>query len=221
MSTFVAILGLAFLILIHEAGHFYSARAVGMTPRKFYLGFPPPLVRARRNGTEYGIGMIPLGGYVKIPGMHRPAVRDLDLRMQAALKAAPELVGPLEAVKRPLARNDWDEARVALDELDSALREADQRGDILGDVRDALSPDAYWRQRAWKKVLVIFAGPGTNLLFAVLVFTVLFMVGGGKATATINEVVPNTPAARMGLQSGDRVLSIGGEPVKEGKDIPR
>ena len=45
MSIVVAILGLAFLILIHEAGHFFVARAVGMRPRKFYLGFPPALVK--------------------------------------------------------------------------------------------------------------------------------------------------------------------------------
>ena len=82
MSVFVAILGLAFLILIHEAGHFYSALAVGMRPRKFYIGFPPALVRVRRRGIEYGIGTIPLGGYVKIPGMHRPAARDLEFRLQ-------------------------------------------------------------------------------------------------------------------------------------------
>ena len=42
-----------------------------MNPRKFYLGFPPALVKRTRNGIEYGIGSIPLGGYVKIPGMHR------------------------------------------------------------------------------------------------------------------------------------------------------
>ena len=82
MSIFVAIIGLAFLILIHEAGHFFTALAVGMRPRKFYIGFPPPLVRVRRRGIEYGIGTIPLGGYVKIPGMHRPAARDLDYRLQ-------------------------------------------------------------------------------------------------------------------------------------------
>ena len=52
MNIFVAIIGLAFLILIHEAGHFFVARAVGMKPRKFYLGFPPPLVRVVRNGID-------------------------------------------------------------------------------------------------------------------------------------------------------------------------
>jgi len=53
-----AILGIAFLILLHEAGHFYVARAVGMSPRRFYLGFPPAIVRVRRKGIEYGIGAI-------------------------------------------------------------------------------------------------------------------------------------------------------------------
>src|SRR5215212_608421 len=126
MSFFVAIIGLAFLILIHEAGHFFSALAVGMRPRKFYIGFPPPLVRARRRGIEYGIGTIPLGGYVKIPGMHRPAARDLDYRLQHAVAAAPALVQPVEAVKRPLASGDYEEASVALDDLELALRSANQ-----------------------------------------------------------------------------------------------
>jgi regulator of sigma E protease len=62
MNVFVAIVGLASLILIHEAGHFFAAISVGMRPRRFYLGFPPAVARTTRNGIEYGIGMIPLGG---------------------------------------------------------------------------------------------------------------------------------------------------------------
>src|SRR4051794_41953200 len=72
MSFLAAIVGLALLILIHEAGHFFAARAVGMKPRKFYIGFGQPLVKKVHNGVEYGIGAFPLGGYVKIPGMSRP-----------------------------------------------------------------------------------------------------------------------------------------------------
>ncbi len=221
MSVFVAIIGLAFLILIHEAGHFFTALAVGMRPRKFYIGFPPPLVRFRRRGIEYGIGAIPLGGYVKIPGMHRPAARDLDYHLQRAMTQSPELVKPLEAVKRPLARGEYDEARAALGQLEVALREAGQPTDVLADVRDGLSPDAYWRQRAWKKVLVIFAGPGTNALFAILIFAVLFMVGGGKATTTVAEVLAKSPAAQMGVRSGDRILAVSGQRVANPSDIPR
>jgi regulator of sigma E protease len=221
MSTFVAILGLAFLILIHEAGHFYTALAVKMRPRKFYIGFPPPLVRARRRGIEYGIGTIPLGGYVKIPGMHRPAARDLDFRLQAAVRRAPGLVPRIEAVKRPLVAADYDGARYALADLDAALREAGEPTEPLTDVRDALSDDAYWRQPAWKKILVIFAGPGTNALFAVAIFAILFMTGGGKATSTIDQVVPKTPAAHMNLRAGDRIVAINGQPVKKASEIPR
>ena len=77
MGVIAAIFGLALLVMIHEAGHFFAARAVGMTPRKFYLGFGPPIAKTTRGGVEYGIGSIPLGGYVKIPGMNRPSPGDL------------------------------------------------------------------------------------------------------------------------------------------------
>ena len=109
MNVFVAIIGLAFLILIHEAGHFFAALSVGMRPRRFYLGFPPAIVKKTRNGIEYGIGMIPLGGYVKIPGMHRPAPADVDMHFGRALQQRPELAGPLQRLKRALAAGD-DEA---------------------------------------------------------------------------------------------------------------
>jgi regulator of sigma E protease len=221
MSTLVAILGLAFLILIHEAGHFYSALAVGMRPRKFYIGFPPPLVRARRRGIEYGIGAIPLGGYVKIPGMHRPAARDLDYRLQHLMRQSPGLVAPVEAVKRQLAAGDYDAAQAALVELEAALREAGQPTSVVSEVRDALAPDAYWRQAPWKRVLVIFAGPGTNMLFAIIIFAVLFMTGGGKATTTVDQVLAKSPAAHMGLRSGDKVLAIDGTPLDRPGDIPK
>jgi len=221
MSTLVAILGLAFLILIHEAGHFYTALAVGMRPRKFYIGFPPPLVRKRRNGIEYGIGTIPLGGYVKIPGMHRPAARDLDYRLQNAMRTTPALVQPVEAVKRALDAGDYDAATASLGELDAALRAAGQPTAPLSDVRDALAKDAYWKQAPWKRILVIFAGPGTNALFAVIIFTVLFMTGGGKATTTVDQVLPGTPAAHMGLHAGDKIIAVDGRSVQSPTDIPK
>src|SRR5579872_6897160 len=93
VSFGVAILALAALVLVHEAGHFVVARAVGMRPRKFYLGFGPPLVKTTRGGVEYGIAAVPLGGYVKIPGMHRPAPGDLRKSLPPAeqTKFDPEL----------------------------------------------------------------------------------------------------------------------------------
>ena len=64
-----------------------------MRPRKFYIGFPPALVKVTRGGIEYGIGAIPLGGYVKIPGMHRPAPGDVDAHFGAAMTRAPSSSG--------------------------------------------------------------------------------------------------------------------------------
>ncbi len=121
MNVTVAIVGLALLILVHEAGHFFVARAVGMRPRRFYLGFPPALVRVRRAGIEYGIGAIPLGGYVKIPGMHRPAAGDVDVHFARALGDAPGLTGPVERLKRALAGGDFTAAAVEADQLERLL----------------------------------------------------------------------------------------------------
>lgn len=228
MSILVSLVGLGLLILIHEAGHFFVARAVGMNPRKFYVGFPPALVKTRRNGIEYGIGAIPLGGYVKIPGMHRPAAGDLAVHFGRAVDEDPSLRRPLEELRRELDENHYDRARDAVGRLGEAIRSASltplalkaaERG--ITDVDDALGPDAYWRAKIWKRVAVIFAGPGANLVLAVVLFALLFMVGGGKATATVDEVAPNTPAAAMGLQPGDRILAIGGKAVDAGRIAAR
>lgn len=70
MSWLLAFAGFAALVILHEAGHFTAAKAVGMKVEKFYLFFPPKLVSKTRGETEYGIGLIPLGGFVKISGMN-------------------------------------------------------------------------------------------------------------------------------------------------------
>ena len=70
MSWVLAFLGFAALIILHEAGHFAAAKAVGMRVERFALFFPPLLARVRRGETEYAIGAVPLGGYVKITGMN-------------------------------------------------------------------------------------------------------------------------------------------------------
>jgi regulator of sigma E protease len=215
MSVVIAILGLAFLILVHEAGHFFSARAVGMRPRRFYIGFPPALAKVTRNGIEYGIGAIPLGGYVKIPGMHRPAGSDVEVHFSRPLREAPQLIGPLERLKRRLATDDLAGARAELPELRAAVEHASLSPDAkraadrgVQEIDEGLADDAYWRQRTWKRVAVILAGPATNLVFAVALFAALFYVGGGKATATVAQVLPHRPAAAVGLRPGDQVITV-------------
>ncbi len=227
MSVLVAILGLALLILIHEAGHFFTARAVGMRPRKFYLGFPPALLKTTRRGIEYGIGVVPLGGYVKIPGMHRPAPSDLDVHFGPALYEEPRLLPDVERVKRLVAQEQLDQAGVELGTLERALRtatlsakarKAADRG--LNELADGLGTDAYWRQRTWKRLAVIAAGPGTNLVFAIVLLAAVYMLGiPSDASRRVGDVIPGTPAVSAGLHAGDRIVGVNRVPAYTFTDV--
>jgi len=70
VSWFLAFVGFALLIMFHEAGHFAAAKAVGMRAERFALFFPPFIWRKQVGETEYALGTIPFGGYVKITGMN-------------------------------------------------------------------------------------------------------------------------------------------------------
>jgi regulator of sigma E protease len=223
MTIVIAIVGLGLLVFVHELGHFLASLALRMRPRKFYIGFPPAVVKRVHGGIEYGIGMIPLGGFVKIPGMHRPAQGDVDPVFGRAVEEAPSLSGPADRLRRALASGDHDAARSALASFeqlagDEALSDR-ARADVdkgVADLGDALGPDAYWRARTWRRVLVIFAGPAANIIFAFLLFTGLYMTSGGKPTTTVDSVRAGSVAAAMGLASGDRIVTINGKAMTGG-----
>lgn len=63
------ILGLSILVGLHEWGHLITAKMFGMRVEKYFIGFPPKIWSIQRGETEYGVGAIPLGGFVKISGM--------------------------------------------------------------------------------------------------------------------------------------------------------
>ncbi len=218
MNIAIAIAGLVFLVIIHEAGHFFMARAVSMRPRKFYIFFPPALVKTVRGGIEYGIGSIPLGGYVKIPGMHRPAAGDLTVHLRRAVEEAPWLARSSAAVEQSLEDDDLAAAREALPALraeveraglsDAALRSA-HKG--ITEIDDASSDDAYWRAPAWKRIVVIFAGPFANVVFCIAALAVVFSLGVATgATREVDTVVAGSPAAQAGLSPGDVIEEVNG-----------
>jgi regulator of sigma E protease len=70
VSWLVVIGGFCVLIILHELGHFTVAKLVGMRVEKFSLFFPPTLWKKKKGETEYAIGLIPAGGYVRISGMN-------------------------------------------------------------------------------------------------------------------------------------------------------
>jgi regulator of sigma E protease len=223
VTWLVVIGGLVLLVFLHELGHFSVALAVKMRPRSFYIGFPPPLVRIRRNGIEYGIGMIPLGGLVRIPGMHRPAARDLQLSIEPAVREQPSLAAPVGAVRRALEVEDYAAARATLPQLERQVDAADlsagarrSAGRALRDAEEGTAPDAYWRAETWKRVSVIAAGPLANVLIAFLILFVVFAVSGGpseRPTVTVGAVEAGSPAAAAGLRVDDRIVAVDGRPT--------
>jgi regulator of sigma E protease len=227
VSLLIAILGLALLIIVHESGHFFASLAVGLRPRRFYIGFPPAIAKTTRKGIEYAIGAIPLGGFVTIPGMHRPIPHDAERRFARAVEDAPTLGGSVDRVKRALERDDLATAESAVDDVEDALHSAPvspaarasaEKG--ITELRDALGPDAYWKAPTWKRLVAIGAGPAANIALAIALFTFLFMTVAGQATRVVETVSPElqqgvpSPAQTIGLQAGDRIVAINGTPVK-------
>ena len=219
MTYLVVVVGLLLLIFLHELGHFSAARAVGIKPRKFYVGFPPALAKIRRNGVEYGIGAIPLGGYVRIPGMHRPAARDFDAWIRPAMQEEAELVPVVQRVRRRLDAEDFDGAREELPELRAVLDRAEltpgaQRSAerAYREVDEGTGADAYWRQQTWKRIVVIVAGPLANVIVAFVIFFAVFATGApsGDPSTQVGSVEQATPAQAAGLQVGDRVVAVNG-----------
>jgi len=155
MSWVLAFVGFALLIILHEFGHFVAAKAVGMRVERFALFFPPLIYSWRKPGseTEYGIGAIPLGGYVKITGMN-----------------------PAEEIPP----------------------EVEHR--------------AYYKQKVWKRIVVISAGPFVNIVLAFLILFVLFAVRPQQLGQPVVKQVQPKSAATGVLKAGDKILSVDGRP---------
>jgi regulator of sigma E protease len=171
VSLLLTLIGIIVLIILHELGHFAVAKAVGMRVERFSLFFPPTLLRVRRGETEYAIGAIPAGGYVKITGMNPEEIKDLD----------PE-------VRRR----------------------------------------AYYSMAPWKRIVVILAGPGVNILIAFLLFWAVLLSGSLNGVARLGRLDPSVPTIAVNssvlavehgapadgvLEPHDRIVSVDGHPA--------
>jgi regulator of sigma E protease len=152
--AFVVAIGV--LVAVHEFGHFWVARRLGIRVLRFSIGFGKALWSrtSRKDGVEYVVAALPLGGYVKL-----------------------------------------------LDERE-------------GNVPASEAHRAFNRQPVWKRIAVLLAGPAFNLVFAVLMYWVLFVAGVPALKPFVGEVTPNTIAAEAGLQRDDQIVAVGGSSVE-------
>ncbi len=143
---------LGVLIVVHELGHFLTAIWLGIKVEEFGIGFPPRVFAIRRNGIDYSLNLLPIGGFVKITGEN-------------------------------------------------------------GDSDD---PRAFGKAPAWKRIIVLAAGSTMNLLLAILIFAGTSIAGTQQVDApvtAIGGVIENSPAERGGMQIGDVIVAVNGQPI--------
>lgn len=153
-TIFWFILALGVLVTIHEFGHYYVARRCGIKVLRFSVGFGKVLYSWRnKEGTEFAVAALPLGGYVKM-----------------------------------------------LDERE-------------GEVAEHEKHLAFTQKPVLSRIAVVVAGPLANFILAVLLYWFLTLQGYNELSAVVGKVEPGTVAAEAGLESGQRILAVDGQPT--------
>lgn len=221
---------LSVVVFLHEGGHFLAARAFGVRVHEFMLGLPGPKLSFKRGDTRYGVTMIPFGGYTKIAGMdgdiHNPhlkavltAVTSADCALTAADVAQLCDISEDEAALVLGTLVDW--FALTYDEKDTTWRSV--FAPELADNPDALFSRAqertYLALPFWKRAVVLLNGIIINIIFALIVFTVVLSVWGPVVYNGKVDPVAKGPAAVAGMKAGDVITKVNATSVSSFTDI--
>ncbi len=229
-TVFWGVVTFSLLIVIHEGGHFLSARAFGVKVHEFMIGLPGPAIRFQGKKTAYGITAIPLGGYVKIAG-REPGPEDPLLGQALALLTRERaLDGERLASLMSVEVEEADSLLFTLADWGAATRESRRSATYLAVFPAEEAEDAHLLDRAradtyralpvWKRIVILSTGVVFNILTAILVFTVaLSLYGSPQPSLKIAGVQAKSAAALAGLKAGDRVVRIGSQPLKTWQDL--
>ncbi|UTT62621.1 M50 family metallopeptidase [Microcella humidisoli] len=199
VGILVVVVGLIVSIALHELGHFVPAKLFGVRVGQFMIGFGRTMVSWRRGETEYGFKWIPLGGYISMAGMYPP---------MAGRAARAASTGFFETLVQ------------------------DARSASADTIPEGEEHRTFYRLAVWKRVVIMLGGPFMNLLIAIVLYAVVLMGFGVAQPSTtlgsVNECVlpatserqecapgdPLAPGAEAGLQPGDRIVAIDGQPIE-------
>jgi regulator of sigma E protease len=205
------IIGLGLVIFVHELGHFVVAKLCGVKCEKFYLGFDIAglkLLKFRRGETEYGIGILPFGGYVKMLGQEdNPARLREELERAKAQQAGETAEG--SAPPSP-----------AGSESVSSQSEGEPI-DIEAAERALYDPRSYLAQSVPERMAIISAGVVMNVLFALLTGMLAYTLGVRQFEPTLGAISPGEAAWKANLQVGDQIVSVAGQPADRFSDLQR
>lgn len=183
--------GLTFVIFVHELGHFLVAKACGVKCEKFYVGFdflefklgplkiPRALIKFQWGETEYGLGSLPLGGYVKMLG------QDDD------------------------PRNAEAEAARIKEIKEGTAAEGLVPGQTVEGKTVMLDPRSFPAKSIPARMAIISAGVIMNLIFAVILGAAAYKMGVTEMPAVIGATTPGGTPWKLGIEPGSQVIQIG------------
>ena len=201
---------LSLLVLIHEFGHFITARMFGMRVDKFYLFFNPwfSLYKRKIGSVEYGIGWLPLGGYVSIYDNREPLYK----REEELNKKLDEAKDRLKHAKRAKSL----EAAAIETEIGTLKAEIEA---VKEECRTlAPSKDELRGKPAWQRLIVMLAGVVMNVILAIVIYSGM-LYHWGESYYHNDDMrygyLYNEEAEALGFVDGDRIITIDNEPIED------
>jgi len=195
------------LILVHEFGHFITAKWAGIRVEEFGLGFPPRIVGIRKRD-KGGWEVIWFGGK-----------RDQeDPYANTNLKQTP-FSGTSGSVSTEAgATSDHTIYSLNFLPIGGFVHMPGENGDP-NDESGKYDPKSFAAKSAGKRIIVLCAGVTMNFLLAMLLFSIAYSLGEPTFPPLIGKVVPGSPAAVAGLRPGDTIVTVNNQPVQTFTDV--
>jgi regulator of sigma E protease len=229
-TFFIFIFVLSFLVFIHELGHFLFAKRAGILVREFAIGFGPKIFAKVSGETLYSIRALPLGGFVRMAGEDAEAVDIKTGTLTFASFNADGRVNHLYLYEPTHVQAQLAVGRVVSTDLEKKLQItlAGQNGE---ETLYSLDPQAmiHYNEKTTVKIapfdrlfssktvgqraLTIFAGPLFNIILTMILFSIYTGLTGIEDRLPIEKVLPDTPAAEVGMQAGDLITAVNGDKV--------